>query len=516
MPPFDRDLVDPQPDALVRVMTEAVEMANKRCRVGKMTSEVGEYHRFAKMDFADRPEGVRLWLAERGQVETYPADVRATLLGLAWWTNPLGRRLVRVVGRRVEPGNASPAHRFGAPDEQWPALCYLDPDHMVLRTLTTHKSEVIALCGCGAVGSPADLAWMGGSCGPCHDHREEHGTPLRAGDGPVVLRAAGWISHVAFSPSGRTVVAVVRDPPERYGPPGKVCFWERATGTLRQEHGHDFYMGSPDTPFAAGGNRCVADGYSECTGWDLETGQATRENSAANLSFLALAPDGRTLAGVARGPILDRDLEADTPWMQRWSGLEDYPRGAIAFSPDGKLFAVGIDRCRVDLLDWNTGKGPTLAPTPGRDEFEDHRVEALAFSPDGALLAAASAEVLSSSELEFGLTPRIAQQVSFVDLYDVGQGSFLAGFYTRGTEVCAVAFSPDGKLLLFGGADRLVHFVDVSSRKERATLAGPLGTVQCLAFSPDGTTLAVGGGDGVVRFWPWRQLLDRSSSRNKQ
>jgi hypothetical protein len=524
VPPFDLNLVDPSPDTLARTMTQAVETANKRCRVGKMSVEVGEYHRFANKDFAGNPEGVRLWLAERGEVDTYPADVRATLLGLAWWTDPLGRRRVRVAGRRLEPGNESPAHRFGPPGERWPALCYLDPEHMVLRTLPRRKPELIAVCGCGAVGSPAELGWVGGSCGPCHDHREEHGTPLRAGDGPVVLRGEGRIAHVAFSPSGRTVVGVLREPPERYGPPGKVCFWERATGKLLQEHGHDFYMGSAETPFAAAGRTCVADGYTECFAWDLETGRVTGDSDAANLSFLALAPDGSTLAGVAPGRhVLVRDLRAGTPWQDHPTYQQDEADGALAFSPDGKTLAVAVSGWRCELVDWDTGSARTLAPPePGID---DQCIQALAFSPDGALLATGSGRsqefelitdnpgIIIAAENDAG-EDLVLALTSHVYLYDVNKSTLLARFEVAG-EVCAVAFTPDGQFLLHAGADRLVHFIDVYSRKERAVLAGPLGSVQCLAFSPDGTTLAVGGGDGVIRFWPWRQLLDRPAPRTR-
>src|SRR5438270_6378051 len=101
MPPFDCDLVDPQPDNLVRTMTEAVETANKRCRIGKMSPATDDYRRFATTQFALKPEGVQMWLADVGRTATYPPNVRATLLGLAWWTSPLGQRRVRVVGRRV-------------------------------------------------------------------------------------------------------------------------------------------------------------------------------------------------------------------------------------------------------------------------------------------------------------------------------------------------------------------------------------------------------------------------------
>src|SRR5207237_6246439 len=132
---------------------------------------------------------------------------RGTLLAVAWHTTALGRRLVRVAGRRVEPFKESPDHRFGPPWRQWPPLCHLDADHIVTRTFAGGEPETIALCDCGAIGPPEKLGWVGGRCGPCHDHFEEQGTPL-AGDGPAALRTAGQLIAVGFLPSGRSVAAV--------------------------------------------------------------------------------------------------------------------------------------------------------------------------------------------------------------------------------------------------------------------------------------------------------------------
>jgi hypothetical protein len=506
MPAFDSDLTDPAPDVVAATMLRAVETANKRCRVGKMEANAGDYRSFAAKQLPAAPEGVALWLAERGRVEGYPHDVRATLLGVAWWTDPLLSKRVRVVGRRIEPANERAENRFGPPGEQWPALCYVDPDHVILRKLSGRKRELIAVCECGAVGSPAELGWMGGECGPCHDHREEHGSPL--GNVPVVLRTEGRVAHVAFSPSGRRVVAVIREPRGRLDVAGKVCFFDRATGKLRNEQDHDFFLGIADTPFAARGKVGVADGYSVCCAWDLETGHLTDEAHSRNLSFLALAPDGRTLAGVGEGDIWERKVEGDD-WAQSLPGSAGDHEGALAFSPDGKTLAAGTAGGQVDLFDWNSGQ--LLLPHLPR-HVDDQRIEALAFSPDGALLAAGSGSV---SEMEIAWTSDPMLEICHVYLFDVTRTALLTRIDVAG-EVHAVAFSPDGQMLLYGGADGLVHVVEVASRKERAVLAGHVGSVQCLAFSPDGLTLASGSGDGAVRFWPWPQVLARPSSRGKR
>src|SRR5438067_7085166 len=68
-------------------------------------------------------------------------------------------------------------------------------------------------------------------------------------------------------------------------------------------------------------------------------------------------------------------------------------------------------------------------------------------------------------------------------------------------DVFAVAFSPDSKTLLTGGADRLAKLWDVATGSARADLTGHAGRVLCVAASPDGKTAATGGDDRVIRLW---------------
>jgi WD40 repeat protein len=67
--------------------------------------------------------------------------------------------------------------------------------------------------------------------------------------------------------------------------------------------------------------------------------------------------------------------------------------------------------------------------------------------------------------------------------------------------VDAAVFSPDGKLIVSGSADKTVRVWNAITREEVACMKGHTKTVRSVAFSPDGTQVLSGSYDHTARVW---------------
>jgi len=162
---------------------------------------------------------------------------------------------------------------------------------------------------------------------------------------------------------------------------------------------------------------------------------------------------------------------------------------SVTFSPDGKTLAVAEYPGVIRL--WQVAEGrerlTIKAPawTPGT----------VAFSPDGNWLAAG---------LWTGSKDGVSPPGNDVAIWDAATGKLELRLTGHTDGVHAVAFSPDGKLLVSGGSDGVAKVWDTTSGRERATLGFPSLTkrlgevtpawVETVAFSPDGRTFVTSAG----------------------
>jgi WD40 repeat protein len=96
-----------------------------------------------------------------------------------------------------------------------------------------------------------------------------------------------------------------------------------------------------------------------------------------------------------------------------------------------------------------------------------------------------------------------------VKVWDARTGQILLTLEGHTSVVFGVAHSPDGSLVVSGGADRTVKVWDASTGQNLLTLEGHRDDVYCVAYSPDGSRVVSGSGDmfgsdSTARVWDVR------------
>ena len=261
--------------------------------------------------------------------------------------------------------------------------------------------------------------------------------------------------------------------------------------------------------------------------WDAEsaTPRETLRGHWNSVQQPVFSPDGETLYTVSHdGTAIAWDMAGQRQLGRPFTfthdrtfllGLDGHPG---AFSPDGRLIAVGLKERGITI--WDARRlvplGAPLLETGGE-------VKSLSFSPDGRRLAATSADAaltLWDVRSRVRLRKRSGAGVAFspdgktlavssgdlgtsggaaLKLLDTETGASLGKIGARGTS--DPSFSADGELIAIargweGGAD----VWDVDSRTPIATVKGqPYAPDWAVTLSPDGRTLAVGGWGTLVR-----------------
>lgn len=277
----------------------------------------------------------------------------------------------------------------------------------------------------------------------------------------------GNLAHLAYTPDGRTLVAVTRQDP-------RVVLLDPVTGQVK----------------------------------------AAMKGSPADILDLAVQPSGSLLATAnSDGTTQLWDLSTATP---AGGPLDEAEYGnavtGVAFSPDGELLATTSHDGTVRLWDvharWQLGELLTGHPD---------QVKAVVFGPDNHTLLGADAVVWNLRHLPALVHAGTANAVAFrpggrqlatagsdgnVLLWDVVRWVPIGRLSGHTGSLRAVAFNQQGTLLVTGGDNDTVLTWNVETREQVGpALAGPPQGTRTVAFSPDGSMLAAAGGEGTIRLW---------------
>jgi WD40 repeat protein len=284
----------------------------------------------------------------------------------------------------------------------------------------------------------------------------------------------GAVKWIAVSPDGAKAITAAADHTAR--------LWAVATGQElfvfggygEQVQGAAF---SPDGKLALVGDLAGSQKL-----WDLATGETLRQLGAhRGLESLAFVRDGVATLSASCDRVAVWDAASGRELSSLWfSKLVE----RVAFSPDGRLALTSGSTDGPQLFDLATSKLLQTFARPGRI------ARAVALSADGrvAAIATAPAELGANADL--------------VELWDVG-GGLVPQTLRASPGVEALAWSPDGKLLLSAGRFGEVSLYAPASRREvgRLELGVNGERPTAVTFAPDGSSLMIGTSlGGVLRF----------------
>ncbi len=299
------------------------------------------------------------------------------------------------------------------------------------------------------------------------------------------------LNAIAFSPDGKSIAGTGRLYSQE-GTANTVTVWTAKTGTVRISR-----VLANQISFAVS---YFPDGKTLAVGGQAGEGALDLLNARtlANTAFfaprfaatsLSVAPEGRfvVLGGKAlEGP--ESALRVDTAAGNVLTLQTDaLPTASVVFSPDGSHVLIAgagagprARRCGVlEVCNAATGE---VAADISRNEY----IGPAALSSDGT---------------HFVISGRSSAHTPTVEMQDLLSGKSLASLPTTASDIGALDFSPDGRMVAIGGSymgpsgtlQASLQIWTTANRSLRFTLSTALTDVSCCKFSPDGSLLAATG-----------------------
>lgn len=292
------------------------------------------------------------------------------------------------------------------------------------------------------------------------------------------------VQRLRFSPDGKRLLSASDDK--------KILDWdltsERETLRLQLPLGRPSWSMN-NFALSPRGDRaaCWRGGDDTIRLWDIATGKECGKLSnfrgrdkEIRLFEMAFSPDGRMLAVGTKDAVVSVYDAASGAVQRQFEGLRA-EAFCLAFSHDGKRLAAGSKEAggMPTIVMWDRESGKSLTHFACRE-----RIDSLVFSPDGKMLASGAWS---------GAAPH---------LWDTTTGREVRPLITA-PELYGVAFSPDGKWLAGAGADddQKIHIWEINTGREVRTFRGHKGAIMRVAFSPDGRAIASAGVDSSILLW---------------
>jgi WD40 repeat protein len=211
--------------------------------------------------------------------------------------------------------------------------------------------------------------------------------------------------------------------------------------------------------------------------WDAKAGKCLHvlDEHRGAINCLAVSPDGKHLVSGGKDglPLLWR-ITAN-PLAIALDG-HNAAITSVAISPDSQWLATADHEGALQL--WNVEHGGSTATLTGHDGA----ILAMQMAPSGGTLVTTSADGL-------------------VRLWDVPSGRLRITLAAHDSEpVPALAISPAGDLLATA-AGKATYLYRLPGGQPLGVLLGHREGVNCLAFSPDGRVLLGGGADQEILTW---------------